>query len=145
MDITFTPDDPEIGEVEFTLDNETIASNVILFPKRTSPDFEPPQNREQLHERIREEQVEVAIDIATEVLVQTLGSLRDMGFNINKNEKLGYDAALMVECTKALIMRMQGNQHPLHNNIEEVIPMEDFGTDPITYYNEFLSILDGEE
>ena len=35
MDITFTPDDPEIGEVEFTLDNETIASNVIFrIPKR---------------------------------------------------------------------------------------------------------------
>ena len=94
---------------------------------------------------IKEEQIEVAIDIATEVLVQTLGSLRDMGFNINKDEKLGYDAALMVECTKALIMRMQGNHHPLHNNIEEVIPMEEFGTDPITYYNEFLAILDGEE
>ena len=29
MDITFTPDDPEIGEVEFTLDNEAIASNFL--------------------------------------------------------------------------------------------------------------------
>ena len=123
MDITFTPDDPEIGEVEFTLDNETIASNVILFPKRTSPDFEPPQNRTELHERIREEQIEVAIDIATEVLCQTLGSLQDMGFNIRKTEKLGYDAALMLECTKALIMRMQGNEHPLHDNLENIIPM----------------------
>jgi hypothetical protein len=40
---------------------------------------------------------------------------------------------------------MQGNQHPLHKNIEDIIPMEEFGTDPITYYNEFLAILDGEE
>ena len=68
MDITFTPDDPEIGEVEFKLDSETIASNVIFFPVRDE-DFQPPQNREQLHERIKKEQVEVAIDIATEVLV----------------------------------------------------------------------------
>jgi hypothetical protein len=143
MDITFTPDDPEIGEVEFTLDNEAIASNVIFFPKRMSSDFEPPQNREQLHERIREEQVEVAIDIATEVLCQTLGSLQDMGFNIRKTEKLGYDAALMLECIKALIMRRQGNEHPLHDNLENIIPMTEFGSDPMSYYNQFLNILEG--
>ena len=143
MDITFTPDDHEVGEVEFTLDNETIASNVILFPKRTSPDFEPTQNRTELHERIREEQIEVAIDIATEVLCQTLGSLQDMGFNIRKTEKLGYDAALMLECTKALIMRMQGNEHPLHDNLENIIPMTEFGSDPMNYYNQFLNILEG--
>ena len=142
MDITFTPDDPEIGEVEFKLDKDSVTSNVILFPKRNE-EFEPPQNREELHERIREEQIEVAIDIATEVLCQTLGSLQDMGFNIRKTEKLGYDAALMLECTKALIMRMQGNEHPLHDNLENIIPMTEFGSDPMNYYNQFLNILEG--
>jgi hypothetical protein len=142
MDITFTPDDLEVDEVEFKLDKEMLSSNVILFPRRNT-EFEPPQNRTELHERIQEEQVEVAIDIATEVLVQTLGSLRDMGFNIEKTEKLGYDAALMLECTKALIMRMQGNDHPLHNNLEKIIPMAEFESDPMSYYTQFLNILKG--
>ena len=37
MDITFTPDDPEIGEVEFTLDNETITSNAVSYTHLTLP------------------------------------------------------------------------------------------------------------
>ena len=142
MDITSTPDDPAIGESEFKLDKEMLSSNVILFPRRNT-EFEPPQNRTELHERIQEEQIEVAIDIATEVLCKTLVSLQDMGFNIRKTEKLGYDAALMIECTKALIMRMQGNEHPLHDNLEKIVPMTEFGDDPMGYYNQFLNILEG--
>ena len=49
MDITFTPDDLEVDEVEFKLDKEMLSSNVILFPRRNT-EFEPPQNRTELQE-----------------------------------------------------------------------------------------------
>lgn len=140
MDITFTPDDSELGEIEFKLDAEAIKSNVIMFPK--NPQHKPPQTQEELYERVKEEQTNVAIDISTEVVCQTLAALRDMGFNISKDEKLGYDVAILLECVKALVMRMQGAYHPLHNNVEEIVPMEEFGTTAEAYYSQFLDMLD---
>jgi len=140
MDITFTPDDPKLGEVEFKIDEEALKSNVIMFPKQ--PQHKPPQTQEELYTRIREEQQNVAIDISTEVVCQTLAALDEMGFNISKNPKTGYDVAMMLECVKALIMRMQGSEHPLHRNVEEIVPMEEFGTTAEAYYSQFLDMLD---
>jgi len=140
MDITFTPDDPEIGDIEFSIDPEALKSNVIMFPK--TPQRKPPQTQEELYKRIQEEQTEVAIDISTEVVCQTLAALDQMGFNISKDSNSGYDVALMLECVKSLVMRMQGAYHPLHNNIHEIIPMEEFGTDAESYYSQFLDMLE---
>jgi len=140
MDITFTPDDPELGEVEFTIDAEALKSNVIMFPK--TPQRKPPQTQEELYKRIQEEQTEVAIDISTEVVCQTLAALQDMGFDITRDNNSGYDVAMMLECVKSLIMRMQGATHPLHKSVHEIIPMEEFGTDAGAYYSQFLNMLD---
>jgi hypothetical protein len=140
MDITFTPDDPELGEVEFKIDEEALKSNVIMFPK--NPRHTPPQTQEELYTRIREEQQNVAIDISTEVVCSTLSALSSMGFNITKDPKTGYDVAMVLECVKALVMRMQGAEHPLHNNIEEIVPLEEFGTSAEAYYSQFLDMLD---
>jgi len=142
MDITFTPDNPELGEIEFKLDENALKSNVIMFPK--NPQRTPPQTQEELYTRIREDQQNVAIDISTEVVCQTLAALDDMGFNIAKNPKTGYDVAMMLECVKALVMRMQGAEHPLHRNVEEIVPMEEFGTTAEAYYAQFLDMLDEE-
>lgn len=138
-EITFTPDDPEL-EVEFTMEKGALKSNVIMFPKDSKR--KPPQTQEELYERIEEEQLNVAIDISTEVVCQTLASLRGMGFDVARNSKTGYDVAMMLECVKALIMRMQGLEHPLHQNVEEIIPMEQVGTTVEDYYAQFLNMLD---
>ena len=137
MEMTFTP---ESGDTVYTVTldidaDDTPASNVIEFPGEYEG---PPETVEELRGILRQNKTDTAVDMAMETARAVINGLDSMGFKTIHHAKSGYDAALLVEVIKLMILRGLGIKHPLHDTIQTIMNLEAYDITPETFLSELM-------